>query len=576
MKPIILFIIFSYSLSLIVFPFQARENEAKSYESPINQTKLPIKKYLNHILNHFEFLSYIEVGSPKQKVVLQFNFDDNYLTLLSRTTSISPYYYNKSSSYKELIVNDPNCNIKVFNSVTIKEILYMKNKFYSNLNDFISSKDEISHEFIIVFSKVLPKIVNNKFVNANNINIGLLVNTRYKDEHGIYKPFLNEVIEQGYIENYTYFLYYFDEYKESIYHNDSNSDYEGLFVFGKYPHELLPNKYDKNNLYWTNTFLTYSQYSDYENILWGIQFNQVYIDYENGLIEDFEHVRGIFDLNVEFILPPNKYYKAIEKFFRPLEDICHIETNQRLFNKDGNIYNMIYCDYEEFGKKYLKTFPKLVFKIDDFDEEFEFTYKDLFRPIYDNKYYLFLIFSERFDQHAIINQPKNYPWTLGRIFFKKYQFVFNYLNKTVGYYKVKSTEIKTDTIDTTDNIIPSDKTDEATDKVSDNISDIVSDGVTDDTMKESDNDNNNQNDGSDKNDGKDPKNSKEKENLIKNNYSGDVLLVISIIVWLIIVVLIIGICYYCFCNKKKRKKKMNELVDENEYLSEEDEKKSNE
>ena len=158
MKLLLLFILFNYSLSLIVFPLKTRENDAEKYNSPINQTKIPIDKYLYHILNNFEFVSEIEAGTPKQKVEGTFDFYDDYLTLLGHTTSEDPYFYNMSTTYIELIKDDPKCNIQVYNRYTIKEILYLKNGFYSNLNDFISSKNEIPHNFTIIFSKALPKI----------------------------------------------------------------------------------------------------------------------------------------------------------------------------------------------------------------------------------------------------------------------------------------------------------------------------------------------------------------------------------------------------------------------------------
>ena len=104
--------------------------------------------------------------------------------------------------------------------------------------------------------------------------------------------------------------------------------------------------------------------------------------------------------------------------------------NMRLSIKDGNTYRMIYCDYEQFGE-YLETFPKLVFEIKDLNEAFEFSYEDLFKPIYDNKYYLFLIFMRCVSTADIAKQPPT--WTLGRLFLKKYQFVFDALNKKVGY-----------------------------------------------------------------------------------------------------------------------------------------------
>ena len=532
MKLIIALLLITYSLSVIVFPFKIRENDAKTFAFPINQTQIPILKYMYHILNDYEFVSDIEVGTPRQKVELLFNFNDEFLTLLYHGTSPKPYYYNLSSTYKEIKIYDKECPLKVSESTTIKETLFMKNKFYNNLNDFLSSKDEISHEFVIIFSKHLPTlkhVVTYQFVDSNAVRIGLQVNAKYNEDHGIYKPFINEMKEQGYIENYLHFIYFFDEYEENLYAKDNNNTYDGLIVLGKYPHELLPNKYDIKNLFWTNTFLTYTKITNKENIIWGFKFNQVYIDYGNNKKENFEYLRGIFDFNVDYIFPPYQYYETIKNFFRPLRKICFIDTNARLINKDDNAYRMVYCDYEEFGKKYLKTFPKLVFKIDDFNETFEFTYKDLFKPIYDNKYYLFLIFTGRFWRASeIIIQPPSYPWTLGKIFFKKYQFVFDAANKKVGYYKNKNAQINNNMIDT---------------KL-ENIND-------EEEIK--------------KNNG----NNLQKENKRENKADFSIIIFIFIIIISLILVIVIGICYESSANKQKRKRRVNELIDEPEYISKE-------
>ena len=558
MKFILILLILSYSLSEIVFPFKARENDAKTFASPINQTKIPILKYLYHLLNDKEFISYIDVGKPKQKVDLVFNFDNNYLTIVSHKTSNYPYYYNLSSTYKELMLNDKECGLKVSNSATIKEILHLKNKFYRKLDDFLKSKDEIEHEFVIIFSKHLPtlkQIVTYQFHDSNAVDIGIQFDTKYDGSHGIYKPFLDEVKEKGLIEDYLQFIYYFDDYEENLYAKDKNTEYDGLFVFGKYPHELMPDKYDVKQLYWTSTFLTRARFSPAENIQWGIKFNQVYIDYGNNNKYQFEFLRGVFDLNVEYIFPPYHYYEMIKNFFRPLRKICFIDSNPRLFNKDENIYRTVYCDYEEFGKKYLKTFPNLVFKIEAFgDEEFVFTYKDLFKPIYDNKYYLFLILTGRFWRASeLIIQPPSYPWTLGRIFFQKYQFVFDALNKRVGYYKNpnnKKTEIN--------NEIIIDKKEEV--KESD---------INKDMNKEK-----NKEIKSDNNDNKKEEIKKEekkeiiKENntvMKKNGITDEVFIIIIIIISSLIIVISVGICYECFSNKKKKKKKAEELISQTEF-----------
>ena len=541
MKLIFFVIMTNYSLSLLVFPFKIRENNKHYFESPTNNTKTPILKYLYHILNDYELVSEVDIGNPKQKVEFLFNFNDNYVTLLGDSTSTNPYFYNLSSTYTEIIINDKNLGLKVDNSVTIKETLYMKNEFCENLDEFMESKSEVKHEFIIIFSKYLPSLkpISHKYFDSNAMRVGLLWNSKYNGEHGIYKPFFNEVKEKGFIENYVHFLYYFDEYEGNLIPKKENEDYEGLFVFGKHPHEVMPDKFDIKNLFWTNTFLTRSKIVEKENILWGIKFNQVYIDYGNTK-KQFEFLRGIFDLSVEYIFPPYEYYETIKNFFRPLRKICFIDSNDRIINQDVNIYRMVYCDYEEFGKKYLKTFPKLVFKIDDFDEEFEFTYEDLFKPVYDNKYYLFLIFTGRFWRASeYIVQFPSYPWTLGRIFLKKYQFVFDSFNKRVGYYKTTNTK----TIKEDSNVSESDINKEK------------------DIMNKEDSKNKEDNKKEDKNSNR----NKNEESIINS-----VFIVVFIVVISIIIVLVIGFYLECLMNKKQRKKRMNELIDEPEYIPKED------
>jgi len=556
MKLFFLFILFNYSLSLIVFPLKTRENEAEKYKSPINQTKISIDDYLYHIINHYEFVSEIEAGTPKQKVEVTFDFYDDYLTLLGHVTSEDPYFYNMSTTYVELIKDDPNCNIQVFSRYTIQEILYLKNGFYSNLNDFISSKDEIPHNFTIIFSKVLPKInyqqSSYKYISSNGFDIGILVNTRYNDDHGIYKPFLNELREQGYMENQLHFIYFFDKYVPSFYNKTYKNLYEALIVFGKHPHELLPDKYDIKNLSWTDTYLSYSEYIDYENIEWGFSFNQVYIDWGDNKKVDITYLRSVFDLNVEFILPPFQYYEKIKEFFDPLKDICFSVRNTRNFNKDGNIYRMVYCDYEEFGKNHIKTFPRLVFRLDDFNEEFEFTYEDLFKPVYNNKYYLFLIFMRSASSPSdMVKDPPT--WYLGRMFLKKYQFVFDALNKKIGYYKV--------------NINEDQESDSTTDEKTDEITDSPKE-EEDEKGKETDDSKEKEETTDDNGETTDDKNKKtdESNNNLKEDKTTDIIFtVLFFVVLFIIFVAAAVLCYKWLNNKDKRKKRANELIDDAEY-----------
>ena len=565
MKFILIYFLFNYSLSQIVFPFKIRENNDQRYSFPINETKINIKKYLYHILNDYEFISEVEVGIPKQKVEVTFNPWDNYLGILLHRTSFNPFFYNISTTYKEIKQNDPDCKIQIFNPFTINEILHLKNKFYDNLDDFILSKDEQDHEFVILFSKDLPKINNQndglKYSSSNVIEIGLLIDTKYNKNHGIYNPFLNEIQEKGFINKKTYFFYFFEKYGKKFNYNTSLNNaknspyYNGLIVFGKYPHELLPNVYNINDLAFIEPFYFSYEYSAIKEIEWGVEFDEIYLEYNNGIKEKSDIYKGVFDFNVEYILAPLHFYDLIKKFFKPLfdDDICFEEENTRNYNRDGKIHRMIYCKYEEFKKDYLETFPKLVFKLKlkDFDEIFEFTYKDLFRPVYNNKYYLCLLFIRRMPGSQDMTEPPT--WYLGRLFMNKYQFVFDGDNKKVGYYKMPIPEEK-EIPEKTDEIITDDiKTDETDTTKTDEIKtdEIITDEVQSDSVDKSDI----------ISDEKDKRDNNEEE---KNKPVDIILIIVFSVILAIIIVAVIIVLYKCIKNKK-RKKRANELIDEDDY-----------
>ena len=77
----------------------------------------------------------------------------------------------------------------------------------------------------------------------------------------------------------------------------------------------------------------------------------------------------------------------------------------------------------------MPKFPPLNFKHRDLNKIFEFTYKDLFQEIGNS-----LVFS------IVMDEEDKYHWIFGRIFFKKYQFIFDVDQKTISYIKKNLTE----------------------------------------------------------------------------------------------------------------------------------------
>ena len=197
---------------------------------------------------------------------------------------------------------------------------------------------------------------------------------------------------------------------------------------------------------------------------------------------------------------------------------------------------------------------------------------------------MFLIFTGRFWRASeLIIQPPGYPWTLGRIFFKKYQFVFDSLNKRVGYYKNKIVKNKEENIKVNNNIPETDNK-ETVETMTDTVKerDVIK-NKKEENIKTKENIIEVNNKNSKLNENREIKDNKEKEikeinneiNKINDDNSkitDSVFIVIFVVVLSIISVIIIGFSYDRLTNKKQRKKRVNELIDEAEYIPKEESK----
>jgi len=110
------------------------------------------------------------------------------------------------------------------------------------------------------------------------------------------------------------------------------------------------------------------------------------------------------------------FEKINQYFFGKYRNICYqIKISRSLFR---------YIECKNNEKFNISDFPNISFVYED-DITFNLTYQDLF--VFDkvkNKY-IFLILYEGYTS----------DWVLGRLFLRKYQFVFNGKTKKIGYYK---------------------------------------------------------------------------------------------------------------------------------------------
>ncbi len=113
---------------------------------------------------------------------------------------------------------------------------------------------------------------------------------------------------------------------------------------------------------------------------------------------------------------PSFYFKYIEKIFFSKyynESIC--------FREDIKAIGIIYCN-DKFNQDIIDSFPEISFKINQYGFEMKFSGKNLFHKKNDMYYFKILekLYGDEFD--------------LGRIFFKKYIFIFRPEMKQIYFY----------------------------------------------------------------------------------------------------------------------------------------------
>jgi hypothetical protein len=138
-----------------------------------------------------------------------------------------------------------------------------------------------------------------------------------------------------------------------------------------------------------------------------------------------DNTRIEFVIDMNYITSDGTYYKGIKKhFFQKFFDqkIC-VEEKVYKINEEQNNY-MIICNSE--FKTSLSTFPKIYFFNEKYSYIFNLDYNDVFMEL-NNKFYFLIIFKE--DMNTI--------WRVGKIFMKKYPFIFDYDKKQVTFVHLK-------------------------------------------------------------------------------------------------------------------------------------------
>ena len=387
--------------------------------------------FINDFLNNNISIN-ISMGIPRQnvKVLLDlndicFSFNRNKELIFFNSQNYDNNNYNKiipynkinSTSAKIYSVNYPNFKNQFNKFYEIEEIFYL----YKN-----TDKNDIFN------STIYLRFLYGNYKNEEEIiygKIGLNMNN-YKDN--TCPRFIHSLKNTNILKKYIWFFDFF-------------SSSHGIFYIGSEPHLYnLTNNTCKGYQYVKmNTIITKEGYLN-----WELSFNKIIIKNEtNNYIFNLNNKIVQIDFNLGLIIGTYEYQKIIEEnFFNFLikNNKCKKTFVEYSFNNiRRNKYYVYNCNpsfSHYFSISYYDIFPEIEFFHIDMEHSLKLSRYDLFERI--NGYYYFLIIFEV--------DKKNNIWKLGQPFLRKYQLLFDYDSKTIGYYdkkiKYKTKNITIDSI----------------------------------------------------------------------------------------------------------------------------------
>ena len=478
----IFLILFSWVFSYKFIKSIEQMNISHFYILPLKIEHHPYKTTKNEMtteeiilsLLKTKYTSTIFTGTPKKSIPFELSFDTYSLYISSNNvtnnqTEIYKFNPYSSSTYEQLsdekaIKDAQKCDLCIF----AKESFYIQEN-----NTFFEFKNT---------NFVLGNKLNNKF---NKVSAAIGLKPVITDFDIIEDNFITQLRHKNYINEYSFRLRFSVEKNKNIFNN-------GEFIIGAYPHQYLPNIYDEKDFKYF--------YIDSDSDYW--EFPQRGIMYGNNTLQITYNL--ILDLETIFITSSYKLFsKVSEQFFDELfiEGYCQAVIY--------NALKFIICDENE--KVNINKMKDLVIYPENSLDNINITFtpSDLFYRFIDNngkaKLLYLICFSNDYNEWG----------KLGNIFIKKYQPIFDFEKKIIGFY---------------DKIYPDEE---------------------DKYIK-------GKNENSENNDNNDNK----KRNDINEDNKGIIILVIIIVILGVLFIALVIIFYYYIKINKLRTKRANELQDD--------------
>lgn len=420
------FLLNKMSSSFIFLPFTKRQHSPEPTGNDFTADTL-VEYYVDS-----EFFTTMEMGTPPQKVELILSSDRYGLALIEDKNSTLNNTFDKklSSSLSETDKFDSYFPYRTKKPTVLKDSIFL-DIYDKDMNKLSKVKIE-EYPFVYLSKKEGIEVYENiQFNQTENGKAYMFFGT---------KAHCNWEYEIA--ENIPYHLKHLDIINSYIFNvvfsknkkiGDGNENYDLSFIIGNEPHISSPDKYDKDNLMYTN-LLKYSG-----ELKWLIEFDEVFYFPEgfklnqNNRIDDLNQIstdeiykekkiiysddfRAEIMFNLDIILCPKFFYFSIDKtYFRNHTDKCEL-------NFVNNRYSIYVCD-KDFNTE---NFSSIYFYHKELNQTFILTEKDLFKIKGNKKYFL-----------MIYDKFRPSFWMLGKIFLEKYLFNFDMENKRIGFYKDK-------------------------------------------------------------------------------------------------------------------------------------------
>ena len=216
---------------IIIFLNMITFKESKMITIPFKTVKDTDTNYIKSLLQ-YQLYTEMEIGDPKQKVILAISTDTSFFNIESYLLNETFYSPNKSTSYR-----NNSYLYKVFEGERIKIAEILNDTFYfkDSMNSNYSIFQNITFNYIIQLSTGSSGKDNGYIDNNSNLIsgvIGLQITREYNEvNHIIFIKSLKRI----------------NAIDKIIWHINYINDNEGYLIFGEYPHQYN-NSYTENNL----------------------------------------------------------------------------------------------------------------------------------------------------------------------------------------------------------------------------------------------------------------------------------------------------------------------------------------